>query len=168
MGSWAGLGIPPGYGTSRGLPQQVEAKSLVSVGPSPDGRDIQLTPGSAAAWLTMREAASADGVPLVAISGFRSVDRQSEIILAKLSAGKAIEDILRIVAAPGCSEHHTGRAIDIGAPGEEALTEGFSETPAFRWLEANAGSFGFKLSYPRGNPHGIMYEPWHWCYHPKG
>jgi D-alanyl-D-alanine carboxypeptidase len=22
------------------------------------------------------------------------------------------------------------------------------------------------MSYPRGNPHGIVYEPWHWCWNP--
>jgi D-alanyl-D-alanine carboxypeptidase len=150
----------------RDLTPQAEAKRLASIGTNPDGRDIQLAPEASSAWLRMREAASADGVTLVAISGFRSIDRQSEIIRAKLSAGQAIEEILRTVAAPGYSEHHTGRAIDIGIPGEEALTEGFADTPAFVWLEANAGSFGFKLSYPQGNPHGIMYEPWHWCYWP--
>ena len=20
------------------------------------------------------------------------------------------------------------------------------------------------MSYPRDNPHGIVYEPWHWCW----
>jgi D-alanyl-D-alanine carboxypeptidase len=29
-------------------------------------------------------------------------------------------------------------------------------------LQAHAGEFGFEMSYPRGNPHGIDYEPWHW------
>ena len=29
-------------------------------------------------------------------------------------------------------------------------------------LIANAGDFGFVMSYPRDNPHGIVYEPWHW------
>jgi zinc D-Ala-D-Ala carboxypeptidase len=164
--SWAELGIPPDYGTRRGLQRQTEATQLISIGPNPDGRDIQLAPEASAAWLAMRNAAAAGSVTLVAISGFRSVDRQAEIIRAKLSSGQSIEEILRTVAAPGYSEHHTGRAIDIGIPGEEPLTEGFADTPAFGWLEANAGSFGFTLSYPKGNRHGIMYEPWHWCYHP--
>ena len=30
--------------------------------------------------------------------------------------------------------------------------------------QARAGDFGFALSYPRGNRHGIAYEPWHWCW----
>ena len=32
------------------------------------------------------------------------------------------------------------------------------------WLRTNAPRFGFHLSYPRNNPHGIGYEPWHWCW----
>ncbi|MHB8392777.1 MAG: D-alanyl-D-alanine carboxypeptidase family protein, partial [Acidobacteriaceae bacterium] len=27
----------------------------------------------------------------------------------------------------------------------------------------HAGHFGFRLSYPRNNRHGIAYEPWHWA-----
>jgi LAS superfamily LD-carboxypeptidase LdcB len=23
------------------------------------------------------------------------------------------------------------------------------------------------MSYPRDNPHGIVYEPWHWCWQPR-
>jgi D-alanyl-D-alanine carboxypeptidase len=162
--SWAELGIPADYGAARGLPPQIQAAKLISIGPNPEGRDIQLS-AAAAAWSRMRDSASQAGVALVAISGFRSIGRQVEIIRAKLSSGQAIGDILRIVAAPGTSEHHTGRAIDIGTPGQEPLTEDFATTPAFRWLESHAGAFGFRLSYPRGNAHGISYEPWHWCYH---
>jgi len=158
------LGIPADYGKSRGLRLQDQATRLVSVGKKPEGGEIELAPEAADAWKRMRSAASIAGIPLVAISGFRTVKRQEEIIRAKLSAGQAIESILETVAAPGYSEHHTGRALDIGLPGEEPLTEDFGGTAAYRWLESNAGSFGFILSYPRGNPHGISYEPWHWCY----
>src|SRR5208283_2376935 len=115
----------------RGLPLQVQATELVSIGPNPDGRDIQLSPAAASAWTRMRDVASQAGVNLVAISGFRSIERQSEIIRDKISSGQAIGDILRVVAAPGYSEHHTGRAIDVGVPGQEPLVEGFADTPAF-------------------------------------
>jgi zinc D-Ala-D-Ala carboxypeptidase len=167
LDSWEGLGIPLDYGSRRNLPLQVEATRLITIARNADGMDIQLSPKAALAWLRLKDSAARSGVTLVAISGFRSVERQSEIIRAKLLSGQAIEEILQTVAAPGCSEHHTGRALDIGIPGEEALTEGFADTPAFYWLEVNAGSFGFRLSYPRDNPHGISYEPWHWCFHEK-
>lgn len=78
-----------------------------------------------------------------------------------------MEDILRVNAAPGFSEHHTGRAIDIGTVDSPVLEEEFENTSAYRWLQANAQRFGFQLSYPRGNAAGIIFEPWHWCYHPE-
>src|SRR5690606_38685754 len=67
-------------------------------------------------------------------------------------------------AAPGYSEHHGGDALDIGTTGESPAEESFEHTAAFAWLQAHAGRFGFALSYPRDNPHGITYEPWHWRY----
>jgi zinc D-Ala-D-Ala carboxypeptidase len=158
------LGIPPDYAARRGLKIQAEPTELVPIGESLEGREIRLTPAAARAWATMKEEAFEAGVTLVPISGFRSVERQTEIIRAKLAAGQPIDEILKTVAAPGYSEHHTGRAVDIGAPGEPPLTELFAETPAFSWLEAHAPDYGFTLSFARDNPHGIAYEPWHWCY----
>jgi D-alanyl-D-alanine carboxypeptidase len=146
------------------MPPRAEARELVPVGESPDGREIRLAPSAAAAWARMRDAASAGGIALVAVSGFRSIRRQEEIIRGKLAAGETIGAILEKLAAPGHSEHHTGLAIDIGVPGEPPLTEEFERTGAYRWLEAHAGEHGFRLSYPRGNPHGIAHEPWHWCH----
>ena len=68
--------------------------------------------------------------------------------------------------APGFSEHHGGCALDIGTPDEPPAEASFEATPAFAWLQANADGHGFAMSYPRGNPHGIVYEPWHWRYDP--
>ncbi len=146
---------------------QPEAAHLVSVGARPDGRDIKLSSGAAAAWARMRADAAASGIELAAISGFRSIERQGEIIRGKLAAGEEIGAVLRVVAAPGYSEHHTGDAIDIGVPGETPLTEDFERTPAFEWLKAHAMIYGFHLSFPRDNPHGIAYEPWHWRFSPR-
>jgi len=158
------LGIPLDYGKARGLPPHAEATRLVSIGANPDGRDISMEPAAAAAWARMRDAAAADGCTLVAISGFRSIKRQDEIIRGRLSKGVRIDAVLRTMAAPGYSEHHTGRAIDVGAPGEPLLTEGFSLTREFSWLVDHAHEYGFRLSYPRDNAHGIAFEPWHWCF----
>ncbi len=92
------------------------------------------------------------------------IARQAELIRAKLDAGQPLETILQILAAPGCSEHHTGLAVDVGTPGLPPLQERFAETAAFAWLSRHAQGFGFSLSYPRGNLHGIVFEPWHWCW----
>lgn len=159
------LGIPADYARSRGMPVQRVARSLVSAGPAADdGKPVRLTPRAAAAWKRMRAAAAADGVSLLPLSGYRSVPRQTRIIRRKLRTGQTITDILRLVAAPGCSEHHTGRAIDIGSPDNQNLDEDFAKTAEFRWLNGHAARFGFRLSYPRNNRHGIGYEPWHWCW----
>ncbi len=129
-----------------------------------DNQLIRLTPSAAAAWRRLREAAAADGHTLLLLSGYRSVARQTRVIRRQLAAGKTINEILRFVAAPGCSEHHTGRAIDVAAPSNLHLDGAFARTPEYRWLRRNAARFGFTLSYPARNPHRIGFEPWHWCY----
>lgn len=165
---WRELGIPADYLAAHALPLHTEAAeaTLVSIGNNDEGRPIRLIPPVARAWRHLHAAAAADGITLLPLSGFRSVARQAELIRAKLAAGQPIADILRLVAAPGCSEHHTGRALDVGSPEDTTLDEAFALTPAFRWLTRHAAAHGFALSYPRDNPHGIAYEPWHWCWHP--
>lgn len=158
------LGIDPGYGCARGLSPQIEATALVEVGPDKFGRDARLVADAATAWMAMRDAAASDGVVLELVSAFRSVDYQRGLIERKLAAGLAIEAILEASAAPGYSEHHTGRAVDLGTPGSPELEEVFEATAAFAWLARHAARYGFRLSFPRDNPHGILYEPWHWAY----
>lgn len=162
------LGIPGGYAQSRGLTLQPEAEetALVKVATPPDGPPIRLIAPAAAAWQQMRRAALHAGIGLEPLSGFRSVTRQAEILRSKLSAGQPLAAILANVAAPGFSEHHTGCALDLGTPGEPELLEEFAMTPAYVWLCAHAAMHGFHLSYPRGNPHGIVFEPWHWRWQP--
>ena len=76
----------------------------------------------------------------------------------------SIDKILKVNTLPGYSEHHTGCAIDIGAPNEAILEEEFDQSEAFDWLQQNANKFGFHMTYPKNNNTGICYEPWHWCY----
>lgn len=158
------LGAAPGLLDARALPLFADATDLVVAHVSRSGREHVLVPAAAVAWRRMRIAADAAAIELVMVSGFRSFDRQLELIEAKLAAGEQLRKILEVMAPPGCSEHHTGRAIDIGTPGCEPLSETFEDTAAFHWLADRASDFGFALSYPRGNPEGFRYEPWHWCY----
>lgn len=159
------LGIRADYGAARGLAWQREARVLVSIGPAADdGRAVRLAPGAARAWKRMQTTARADGIEILPLSGFRSIARQIEIVRGKLAAGQSIDQILALVAAPGYSEHHTGRALDVGSPANLKLETSFARTREFRWLKRRAHEFGFHLSYPRKNPHGIQYEPWHWCW----
>ena len=159
------LGIPSDHVESRGLQIQPEASaSGLTTITTYSGRKIQLIASAAAAWTQMEARARSEGVILLPVSGFRSIARQADIIRRRLSSGQSIETILCTNAAPGYSEHHTGRALDIGTPGDASLSPTFACTEAFRWLTAETPSFGFTLSYPVGNPFGIAFEPWHWCW----
>ena len=157
------LGIPGDYGSNDVKPVFEEANDLVDVGMNPDGRMQRLTSATAASWRQMQAAAEGDGVELLLVSGYRSIDYQASLIRRKLGAGQSVSQILSVNAAPGYSEHHTGRAIDIAVPDAEPLTEEFESSKAFAWLQKNAADFGFSMSYPRENRQGFIYEPWHWA-----
>lgn len=159
------LCIPEDYPQRTPLELHDEPHELVCTELDFYGREQRLTPQALAAWQAMKDRAQAEGVEIFLISAFRSIDYQSQLIRRKLDAGQTLEQILRVNAAPGYSEHHSGRAIDIGTSGCPALEEEFENTAAFHWLQKHAGEFGFILSYPRENACGISYEPWHWCYH---
>lgn len=158
------LGVPRDYGRVRGLHRVREPSHLESIGLDTQGREQFLAPRAARAWARMREAAARGGVDLQVVSAFRSIEYQLGIIRRKLERGQTMEQILRVSAAPGYSEHHSGRALDIATPGFAALEAEFENSPAFAWLRKHARRYGFRLSYPRGNRHGIAYEPWHWCW----
>ena len=146
----------------------LEAKQheLSSVGKDFFDRDLLLEKNTYKAWLALKQAATNDGVSLFIVSGFRSYEYQQKIIDRKLASGQTLEQIMKVNALPGESEHHTGRAIDLTTGDEkEVLTESFEKTYAFEWLTKNAYKYGFKLSFLRNNDYGFVYEPWHWCYH---
>lgn len=158
------LGISLDLIAQKKLPFYVEARELVIAEVGINGQDYLMTPETARAWETMKQAARQSDVTLEVVSSFRSVERQIAIIQNKLNRKMPIEKILTLSAPPGYSEHHTGRAIDINTPGCIATEEEFEDTVAFHWLQQYARRFGFTLSYPRGNALGFIYEPWHWCY----
>jgi len=160
------LGLDAGYAERSGLSLIAEPAWLMLAGFDRYRRPLWLEADAARAWSRMREAAWRDDVLLEAISGYRSHAYQLGIFERKRARGLAVDDILAVNAAPGYSEHHSGRALDIGTPGEPAAEESFEQTAAYTWLAANAPAFGFTMSYPRNNPHGIVYEPWHWCWQP--
>lgn len=160
----AALGAGEDVVAQRRLPLHAEATRLVYVGLGTDGRDKFLAPGAARAWQAMRQAAALQGVELLLVSAFRSFDFQVQLIRGKLAKGRSIDEILSVNAPPGCSEHHSGCAVDIGSRDTAPLEEEFECTAAFAWLGEHAGVYGFVMSYPRGNAQGYLYEPWHWCW----
>lgn len=158
------LGLDDSYGERSGLSLVAEPELLGFAGRDRFGRPLWLHPDTARAWAHLRDAALRDGLVLDAISGYRSHDYQLGIFARKRARGQSVDEILTVNAAPGYSEHHSGRALDIGTPEQPPAAESFERSEAFAWLCGNAAGYGFTMSYPRGNPHGIVYEPWHWCH----
>jgi len=116
--------------------------------------------------LNMRKKARQDGIYLVFLSGYRSINLQKEIFYSlKSFRNQEAAERARVSAPPGYSEHSTGFAIDIGdaTQRETDFETEFQNTDAFKWLIKNAAKFHFKLSFTKDNKY-IDYEPWHWRY----
>ena len=163
------LNIDPQVIAHRTLPyfEEVSEHLLVDAEMNADtGKVYRLIAPAAQAWRAMQQQAAADGVGIYLVSAYRSLAYQAELIRAKQQAGIPPQDFFTSLAPPGCSEHHTGRAVDINTPGCDEVTGVFGETGAFVWLQANAARFGFVMSFPLNNPWGFICEPWHWCWHP--
>ncbi len=100
-------------------------------------------------------AARADGVNL---SGWGWRDHQTQIRLRREHCGTSEYAIYNMpssqcsppTARPGRSQHELGLAIDFTYSGRSIGTR---SSPGFRWLQANAGAFGFR---------NLASEPWHW------
>lgn len=103
--------------------------------------------------------ASNQGVKLWVISAFRSFDEQKDLkdqytVVYGTGANSFSAD-------QGYSEHQLGTAVDLTTEGLNGGFEGFDETNAYKWLQANAYRYGFELSYPHNNTY-YVFEPWHW------
>ncbi|MEX0914982.1 MAG: GNAT family N-acetyltransferase [Wenzhouxiangellaceae bacterium] len=158
------LGIPANYGVKHRLKSVKDAARKVSVGLDIFDRDTELSAEAADAWKAMKADARRHDVELQLVSGFRGMHYQAELIRKKLAASQPMERILRVTAAPGYSEHHSGNAVDITAPGITPLSQEFSLSRAYEWLKSQARLYGFRESFPNHNRHGLEWEPWHWCY----
>jgi len=140
----------------------------------PDSSDIVIVQGAFAKTPLHRLAAEAlnalvcvaraDGIkhpqllPTGSISGFRSPELQ-ESIRKRSEADYGSKDLGTWVGKPGFSAHQSGRAIDfyLGTANGRRKVAILRETPAYKWMAANARRFGF---YPHPK------EPWHWEYNP--
>ncbi|MBD1940591.1 D-alanyl-D-alanine carboxypeptidase family protein [Microcoleus sp. FACHB-68] len=182
--------VPPQRGyiewaISSRIPQKFEPKATTSVAPKPVlyghlayaeapqnelvnvGNGEKLRRNAAAKFKEMVAAAGKKNITLVPISGFRSIQEQRSVFYDTAAArGQSPEERAKVSAPPGYSEHHTGYAIDIGDASHPELnfSPDLENTPAFRWMLANAETYGFELSFPRNNRQGVTYEPWHWRY----
>src|SRR5699024_774908 len=158
------LGVPENYGVRHRMPVVPEAEQLQLADRDMFEREQRLTPAAADAFKRMRDAALTANIEIRLVSGYRAIAYQANLLKRKLDQGQAMNEILRVSAPPGFSEHHSGRAIDVTTRGVKPLEEDFAGTEAYDWLLNHARVFGFRESYPRHNRHRIAWEPWHWYY----
>lgn len=121
---------------------------------------------AAAALETLFKGAEEDGLFLFAVSGYRSYDRQEEILAAGAAASSE-EEALKSIAPPGMSEHQSGLAMDISSESNGfELNQSFEATEEGKWLKDHAHEYGFILRYPKGmeDVTQYIYEPWHFRY----
>ena len=140
---------------------QIPKEKLVLIEPN-----IQVHIDMQDSLIKMRNEAKKDGIYLVFLSGYRSINLQNEIFYSlKSFRNQDAAERARVSAPPGYSEHSTGFAIDIGdaTQRETDFETEFENTDAFKWLIKNAAKFHFKLSFTKDNKY-IDYEPWHWRY----
>jgi D-alanyl-D-alanine carboxypeptidase len=126
---------------------------------------LQLRPDAARSLQAMIRDASAQGVRIQVLSAFRSLQLQRELFFdVKSERNQSSRARAQVSAPPGYSEHSTGYAVDLGDASRPDLdlSPAFDTSAAFRWLKANAHRYHFQLSFPRENPQGVSYEPWHW------
>ncbi|MDA1475357.1 M15 family metallopeptidase [Bacillus changyiensis] len=114
----------------------------------------------------MFKAAKEQEISLVAVSGYRSYDRQKTVYQNEVRQ-KGEEKAKEAVAFPGQSEHQTGLAMDISSQSAGyTLSQEFGKTKAGKWVQDHAYQYGFVIRYPKNKEKVTQYkyEPWHLRY----
>lgn len=155
--------IPQSFVIHRWCPE-ASPLGMLPIGLSRDGRFLhKAQPETVEAFRRMRDAARQDNAELIVLWAFRAaVLQQQQFEEAQQKYGR--REALRWLAPPGYSEHQTGWALDVGDGADPEADDNpqFERTAAFRWLQKNAGQYGFELSFRPNNWQGVSYEPWHW------
>ena len=122
--------------------------------------DLSLRADVEKALSHMAHAARDQGITLVVSSTYRSYAYQKRVYERNVAQmGKEAAD--RESARPGASQHQLGTVIDFGS-----ITDEYAKTSAGKWLTANAGKYGWSLSFPDGYEFitGYRWECWHYRY----
>ncbi len=124
----------------------------------------QITKEANDAYVSMWNAAKAEGLTLIINSSYRNFASQ-ERVYNNIKASSGEKEADKVAARPGHSEHQTGLAIDVFEINNQS-TSTFKDSPAYTWLKENAHLFGFIERYPENKEYltGYSFESWHWRY----
>lgn len=129
-------------------------------------------------WTALKDQAKSEGINIDLVSGYRSIEEQTELFNQRLSAlglsstqikdvknQSVLDSLLSVTAPPGYSRHHSGYTIDVKDPGFNI----FEGSPAHQWISKdnykNAKEYGFIPSYPEGlESQGPNPEPWEYVW----
>ena len=142
------------------LPSNYEAKDLVTLSKTYSSRGHKIKKAASEPLMKMIDAARADGLNLLVISGYRT-ERTQRGLFNNSVKRHGMDHALIYSAKPGYSEHQLGLAVDLNI-----TEESFDQTKEYKWLKANSYKYGFIERYPKGKEFitGYGYEPWHYRY----
>lgn len=145
------------------LSNTYEPDDLVKPDVKHDSSAIMMRKEAAAALEELFAAAKAEGLTLIAASGYRSYRTQELIYQRKIKNTGSIEKASLLVAPPGASEHQLGLAMDLKCKTVQNLNASFAKTKEGQWILENAHQFGFIIRYKEEwtDITGYSYEPWH-------
>lgn len=106
------------------------------------------------------EEARSDDLALRVASGYRSFGTQASL-KSRYVVTFGAKTANQFSADQGYSEHQLGTTVDFTTEKLGAVSDSFTETAEYKWLQENAHRFGFILSYPADNGY-YQFEPWHW------
>lgn len=119
----------------------------------------------------MLEDAREKGFMPILCSGYRSFVYQRELLTTKVDRlcnqgyNRAQAQLLaeREIMPEGCSEHHTGLAVDIVSEENKKLEVSQEESKCNQWFRKHCMEYGFILRYPKDKEEitQVAYEPWH-------
>jgi D-alanyl-D-alanine dipeptidase/carboxypeptidase len=126
-----------------------------------------LLEGQACKMMRHLRAACGGEREILPVSGYRSRSQQHEIY-ENTKKNRGEDYTKQFVALPGCSEHETGLALDVGTTGAafDFICPHLADSGASKTFKNIAQAYGFVERYPQGksNVTGIAHEPWHFRY----
>lgn len=127
-------------------------------------------------YLAFKDALKKLKIEVSITSGYRSLEEQRKTIEELKDVYQEEQTLYKKVAPVGCSEHHTGLALDITISNkkeyQERLTQYYKEEDLqvrenkYQVLAKICSDYGFILRYPKDKVEitGYAYEPWHFRY----